>query len=28
VTVLVSHASNDVARVTWPRHDVYVESCW
>jgi hypothetical protein len=28
VTMLSSHAGDDVARATWPRHDVDAESCW
>jgi hypothetical protein len=28
VTVLLSHAGDGVAEVTWPQRDVDVESCW
>jgi hypothetical protein len=27
-TVLLSHAGDGAVGVTWPRHDVDVESCW
>jgi hypothetical protein len=27
-TMLSSHAGDGIARVTWPRHEVDVESCW
>jgi hypothetical protein len=27
-TVLLSHAGDGAAEVTWPRRDVDVESCW
>jgi hypothetical protein len=26
--MLLSHASDDAARATWPQRDVDVESCW
>jgi hypothetical protein len=26
--MLSSQAGDGAARVTWPRHDVYAESCW
>jgi hypothetical protein len=28
VMLLPSHAGDDTAEATWPRHDVDVESCW
>jgi hypothetical protein len=28
VTVLSSHAGDGATKVTWPQHDVDVESCW
>jgi hypothetical protein len=28
VTMLLSHAGNDDAEVTWPRRDADVKSCW
>jgi hypothetical protein len=28
VIMLPSHASHNVAKVTWPRRDVDAESCW
>jgi hypothetical protein len=27
-TVLLSHAGDDVIRVTWPQREVDAESCW
>jgi hypothetical protein len=27
-TMLPSHAGDDVAGLTWPRHDEDAESCW
>jgi hypothetical protein len=27
-TVLMSHAGDDAARATWPRHDIDAESYW